>query len=139
MKCSFLFRNFFMSSVEYFPIPRCLQVVQYNLYKRKPVAVIACNKCKDIASSRNHQPPRTAILEAILLRGSLIQPNCSLMRIPEIFMKFYENFSSLASGAPLKSNPGGYEDFNFEQLCRYQRYSHRRSRLHTSQIYSNRC
>jgi len=39
------------------------------------------------------------------------------------------------SGLPLKSTPGGYEDFNSEQrLYRYQRYSHCSSRLQTKFI-----
>jgi len=51
--------------------------------------------------------------KAILLRGSLIQPNCPLMRILEIFMKFYENFSS-CKRCSFEETPEGYEDFNFE-------------------------
>jgi len=77
--------------------------------------------------------------KAILLRGSLIQPNCPLMRILEIFMKFYENFSS-CKRCSFEETPEGYEDFNFEQrLCRYQRYSHCCLRLRTNQIYSTCC
>lgn len=111
--------------------------------EKKNVIAQLDRQLDDVISSRNTVSPvetRGCRFEkAILLRGSLIQPNCPLMRILDIFMKFYENFSSCERRS-FEETPGGYEDFNFEQrLCRYQRYSQCCSRLRTNQIYSTRC
>lgn len=111
--------------------------------RKKKIAIAHCRKLKDIMLSRNTinllEIQGSGFEKAILLQGSLIQPNCPLMRILEIFMKFYENFSS-CKWCSFEETPGGYEDFNFEQrLCRYQRYSHCCSKLRTNQIYSTRC
>lgn len=111
--------------------------------KRRNDYCAHCRKLEGIILSRNTinllKSQGSQFEKAILLRGSLIQPNCPLMRILEIFMKFYENFSS-CKWCSFEETPGGYEDFNFEQrLCRYQRHSHCCSRLRMNQIYSTRC
>jgi len=85
--------------------------------KRKRLLLHIINISEDIILLRNIinllKSQGSQFEKAILLRGSLIQPNCPLMRILEIFMKFYENFSS-CKRCSFEETPEGYEDFNFE-------------------------